>query len=314
MRSILIVDFSVYREGMVKMFQDLGYRTDHCESAYDAMAKLKSFDYDLVVSEVELPGDNAFDLYNYIRANYPFLPTIMTTDKRIDTFFDRIFKEGIGNVLCKPIRREVIVTLADKLITRNNIFGLANYLQGLKETKRVRITKSRQIQGAIGKILEEIERWGLPVVNRMSLSLMLNELAINAVYHSHGFTREKEDRLPVELREGESVDIFFARSDTQYAFSINDYKGMLTTERILASINGVLEQEQIINQAAETGEDVTDFVSETGRGIDLVRKLAGDYYFIIKKDVRTEIILIFDITPLRDDVGRYSSLRIIEDR
>ncbi len=313
MRSILVVDFSEYGEGIARIFQDLGYHADLCESAYDAMAKLKSFDYDLVVSEVELPGDNAFDLYNYIKSNYPYIPTIMTTDKKIDSFFDRIFREGIGNVLCKPLRKDLLTNLAEKLMTKTDIFGLGNYLHGIVETKKVRITKSAQIQKAIGMVIKNIEEWGFTLENRMPLSLVLNEMAINAVYHSHGFTREKEARKPVTLPDDEAVDIFFARSATKYGFSINDYKGKLSTELILASINKVVEQDHLLNSALETGEDVTQLISETGRGIDLVRKLAGEYYFIIKKNVRTEIILIFDINPFTDDMDCFSSLRIIED-
>ncbi|MFA5519179.1 MAG: hypothetical protein WDA74_08000, partial [Spirochaetota bacterium] len=48
-----------------------------------------------------------------------------------------------------------------------------------------------------------------------------------------------------------------------------------------------------LEKAYETGEDITELLSETGRGIDLVRKLSGEYYFIIKKNFRTEIIFIF---------------------
>jgi len=313
MHSILIVDFSVYRESLVKLFLDEGYRVDYSESAYEAMTKLKSHDYDLVVSEVELPGDNAFDLYNYIRSNYPYIPTIMTTEKKIDTFFDRIFKEGIGNVLCKPITRELIMNLAIKLITKENIFGLKNFMPEIAETKKIRITSSMHIQKAIALIIKEIETCGLKIANKMSLSLILSEMTINAVYHSHGLTLEKESRIPVVLNEGEYVDIFFARCGTKYGIAIDDYKGILTKEKILESINRVVEQEHILINAAETDEDVSELISETGRGIDLVRKLAGEYYFIIRKDFRTEIILIFDTNPFTDDTQQYSSLRIIED-
>jgi DNA-binding NtrC family response regulator len=132
MYNVLVVDFSIFKNSIVKMFSSMGYGVELCESAYDAMKKLKAMDFDLVVSEVELPGNNAFDLYTYIRRNYPYIPTIMTTEKRIDTFFDIIFEEGIGNVLCKPIRKDEMLKLAEKLITKKNIFGLNHYLDGIQ--------------------------------------------------------------------------------------------------------------------------------------------------------------------------------------
>jgi len=313
MYNVLIVDFSIVKDSLVKIFREGGYNVELCESAYDAMKKLKSIDFDLVVSEVELPGDNAFDLYNYIAKNYPYIPTIMTTDRNIDTFFDVIFKEGIGNVLCKPFRKEEILNLAEKLITKRNIFGLNNYIPDLIETKKIRITASMQIKKAISLIVNEIESWGFTIDNKITLTLILNEMAINAVYHSHGLTDEKIQRQAVQLGKGEYVDIFFARSRDRYGIAIDDYNGNLSRMKILDSINKVIEQNNLLDRALETQEDVTEFISETGRGIDLVRKLAGEYCFIIQKNVRTEIIIIFDSLFNDDKTCTHSSLKIIED-
>jgi len=309
---ILIVDISVYRESIAKMFIETGYEVHICESAFDAISKLKAYEYDLIVSEVELPGDNAFDLYNYINKHYPYIPTIMTTEKNIDTFFNRIFVEGIGNVLCKPVKRDEFLNLAGKLITKTNIFGLQNYMSTIDEMKKIRITSSAQIQKAINAAIDQILSWGFVIENRMILNLVLNEMAINAVYHSHGFTKEKEMRIPVKLKENSFVDIFFAKNDTAYGFAINDYNGILTKQTILSSINNVIEQSNLMIRAAETGEDINELIADTGRGIDLVRKLCGEYYFIIKNGERTEIMLIFDRLVTHDDEN-YSSLKIIED-
>jgi CheY-like chemotaxis protein/two-component sensor histidine kinase len=313
MYYVLIVDFSILKDSLAKMFRDGGYNVELCESAYDAMKKLKSIDFDLVVSEVELPGDNAFDLYNYIQKAYPYIPTIMTTDRNIDTFFDAIFKEGIGNVLCKPFRKEEILNLAEKLITKKNIFGLHNYLPGIIETKKIRITSSKQIKKAVALIIQEIERWGFTIENKTTMTLILNEMAINAVYHSHGLTDEKKLRIAVQLNDDDFVDIFFGRSEHTYGIAIDDYNGKLSRMKILDSINKVIEQNILLDRAWETQEDVTDLISETGRGIDLVRKLAGEYYFIIQKNVRTEIIIIIDTLYKDDMTATHSSLKIIED-
>ncbi len=313
MYTVLIVDFSIYKEAIANIFEDQGYEVIVCDSAFAAMTKLNSFDIDLVVSEVELPGDNAFDLYNYIREHYPFIPIIMTTDKNIDNFFNRIFEEGIGNVLCKPLRKNELLKFSEKLISKKNIFGIQNYIENITDIKKIRLTSSKQIQKSIHAILSQIEEWGFGSENSMPLSLVLNEMTINAVYHSHGLTKEKEKRIPVILNEGEYVDVFFARSQNKYGISITDYNGKLTKMKILDSINRVIEQDQLIRKAVETGEDISNLISETGRGIDLLRKLSGEYYFIIKQGTKTEILIIFDTGFDEDDSAIYSSLKIIEE-
>jgi CheY-like chemotaxis protein len=313
MYNILIVDFSPYRETIALIFREAGYTVVACESAFDAMARLKSSDFDLIVSEVELPGDNAFDLYNYITTYYPFIPAIMITEKDIDTFFEHIFREGIGNVLRKPLREKELVGLAGKLITRKNIFGLNNYMDTPAEgIQKVRITASDQIRPAIAALMQQLEGWGVQVKNKSVLNLILNELIINSVYHSHGYTKEKEERLPVKLKKGEFVDLFFSHNDQGYGISITDYKGNLTKQKILDSIRRAVEESQMILRAYETGEEISDRVSETGRGIDLVRKLTSEYYFVIRNKVRTEIILLFDREPPAG-YETHSSLKIIED-
>jgi CheY-like chemotaxis protein len=314
MNNVLVVDFSVYKDSIAKTFIESGYNVELCESAYDAMKKLKAMDFDLVISEVELPGDNAFDLYNYISSTYPFIPMIMTTDKDIDTFFDVIFNEGIGNVLCKPFKKEEILNLAGKLISKKYIFGLEHYIDDLLEIKKIRINSSRQIKKAIMMVSEEILAWGFKIDNKTMLNLILNEMVINALYHSHGLTEQKKQRVPVNLGEGEFVDIFFGRSRSKYGIAIDDYKGKLTKMIILDSINNVIKQNNLIDQAFTTNAEVLSQISETGRGIDLVRKLAGEYCFIIKKDVRTEILIIFDTQFDNDTSCNYSSLKIIEDQ
>lgn len=312
MHRVLIVDYSEYKDTIASLFSGSGYRVDLCESAFDTMKKLNAEEYDLVVSEVELPGDNAFDLYHYISANYPYIPVIMTTEKNIDTFFDMIFEQGIGNVLCKPVRKDEILNLAEKLIAKKNVFGIHNYIAGTIETKKIRITGSRQIKSAINAVIDQIQAWGFPVGNRNTMSLILNEIAINAVYHSHGLTHEKKERIPVRLRDGEYVDMFFARSADRYGIAIDDYNGILTKMKVLDSINRVIEQNELLILASESGSDVTDYISETGRGIDLVRKLAGEYYIIIQKNVRTEIIILFDPKAAGGVKPSQSSLKIIE--
>jgi DNA-binding response OmpR family regulator len=310
MYNVLIVDFSLFKHAITKIFKDNGYHVDLCESAFDAMKMLKSTDYDLVVTEVELPGDNAFDLYRYLSLSYPHIPAIMTTEKDIDTFFDLIVQEGIGNVLCKPIKKEEVLNLAEKLITKKNIFGLGNYLENIRETKKIRITNSKQIKNAIRTIIDELKAWGFKIDNEIYLTLILDEMLINAVYHSHGLTDEKIRRVPVQLENEDFVDIFFAKSPDKYAIAIDDYKGKLSKMTILDTINKVIKQNKMLNDKSDA--DKSEFVQETGRGIDFVRRLAGEYYFIIEKEVRTEILIIFDSLFDNDTTGTHSSLKIIE--
>jgi len=309
MNTILLVDHTDYKYELQKYLAQ-NYTVLMADSAYDAITTLNMQDVDLIISQVELPGDNAFDLYNYLQKHYTYIPAIMITEKDMDTFFDKIFIQGIGNVLKIPVNQNEFNNLVTKLITRKNIFGLENYITNIINTNAIRINASIQIPPAVEKILDTIESWGFIIKNKSIVYLILNEMIINAVYHSHGYTREKEMRIPIQLKDGQFVDITLCHNTTTYAIAITDYQGTLTKEKILQSIHKAIEQEQLILKAAQTGEDISDKISETGRGIDLMRKLASEFYFIIQQNKRTEIILLFESDS---NEKKSSSLKIIED-
>jgi hypothetical protein len=128
-----------------------------------------------------------------------------------------------------------------------------------------------------------------------------------------GYTDEKMARKSIELPDGQFVEISFGHNGTYYGISIVDYNGKLTKSKILDSINQVIEQNNLLEQAATTGEDISDRISETGRGIDLARKLASEYYFIIHQNQRTEIVLLFDSHEQNINYDDHNtSLKIIE--
>lgn len=312
MYNVLIVDVSSYKDSVAGLFREFGYNVEISESAFDAMSKLKIYDFDLIVSEVDLPGNNAFELYNYIKSYYPYIPMMMITEKEIDNFFERIFQEGIGNVLCKPLSKEEVANLSCKLITKKNVFGLKNYMEDIQEIKKMRITSSDKIQIYINKIFAQIESWNCKIENKIILKLVLNEVILNALYHSHGYKKQKEERKQIKLKKDEYVDIFLAKNSKGYGISINDYRGKLSKMMILENLNNAIKQSQLILKAFETGEEISDKISESGRGLDLLRKIAKDYYFIIKKNIRTEVILLFiDMENKNRTSG--TSLKIIED-
>jgi hypothetical protein len=71
----------------------------------------------------------------------------------------------------------------------------------------------------------------------------------------------------------------------------------------------VAEQDRMM-QAALQSPGAPINISDSGRGIDLLRKLSGEYYFNIRRKYMTEIVVIFDIHFQKDDPR--SSLNIFE--
>jgi two-component system chemotaxis sensor kinase CheA len=88
-RAVLIADDSITSRILLKgILEAAGYRVDTAFDGVDAITKLRSGDFDLVVSDVEMPRLSGFDLTAKVRADKKFgeLPVILVTalDSRED--------------------------------------------------------------------------------------------------------------------------------------------------------------------------------------------------------------------------------------
>lgn len=78
--KILIVDDDLaFRVGTVALLQDNGFTAEVAESGEEAKQKLDAQHYDLVLSDLVMPGINGIALLQQIRSNQPNLPVIMVT-------------------------------------------------------------------------------------------------------------------------------------------------------------------------------------------------------------------------------------------
>jgi two-component system chemotaxis sensor kinase CheA len=88
-KSILVVDDSITSRTLLKNILDTaGYDIKTAVDGVDALMILKSQEFDMVVSDIEMPRMNGFDLTSTIRSNNKFsqLPVVMVTglDSRED--------------------------------------------------------------------------------------------------------------------------------------------------------------------------------------------------------------------------------------
>ena len=92
-----------------------GYRVTTAETAREARAKLESLDFDLLILDVMMPGENGFDLARGIRAGSA-VPILMLTAR--DEKESRILglEMGADDYLAKPFEpRELALRVASIL-------------------------------------------------------------------------------------------------------------------------------------------------------------------------------------------------------
>jgi PAS domain S-box-containing protein len=116
-KIILVVEDQLpVREVTMRRLRQLGYDVVEAEDARAAIDVLQSgAEVDLVFSDVVMPGEmTGFDLREWMRANRPDLPVILTSGFAEDVVRARESVEGSNQILRKPYAREDLIQAIER--------------------------------------------------------------------------------------------------------------------------------------------------------------------------------------------------------
>jgi CheY-like chemotaxis protein len=102
MRRLLVVDDErVVRELMVEVLERAGYSVVACDRP-DAALELAVDSFDLLVTDLVMPGLSGLELLERVRALRPGLPVIVATGARTDHDLTTAVELGATAALTKP--------------------------------------------------------------------------------------------------------------------------------------------------------------------------------------------------------------------
>lgn len=119
MTKILAVDDSVSIRQMVShTLKDAGYQVETANDGQDALSKVMSTKFDVVISDVNMPNMGGFELVKALRAKpqYKFTPILMLTT---ETSTDKKMQgksAGATGWLVKPFNPETLLKTLKRVI------------------------------------------------------------------------------------------------------------------------------------------------------------------------------------------------------
>ena len=88
---------------------------DTCGSAEDAMLIFEQNKYDLLFLDLNLPGASGLDILPDVRKLFPEMPVVIITGLIAHEDYDRVLFEGAAYCMLKPIRKQEIFDVVNKL-------------------------------------------------------------------------------------------------------------------------------------------------------------------------------------------------------
>ena len=119
MAFVLIVDDSNTMRQMVNFtLTDAGHQVVEASDASEAMQQLQLNKFDLVISDVNMPGMNGIDLVKEIRImpEYKFTPVLVLTTESEQEIKQRGRAAGATGWIVKPFNPEVLLSVLGKVL------------------------------------------------------------------------------------------------------------------------------------------------------------------------------------------------------
>ena len=108
MASLLIVDDDeTILEVLFELFSD-GHLCHTAPTAEEALKQLRAHDYDVVITDVSMPGMSGEDLLGFIKVYRPKTPVLFISGSAGREHAERLLTRGASDYLLKPFSLEEI--------------------------------------------------------------------------------------------------------------------------------------------------------------------------------------------------------------
>jgi DNA-binding NtrC family response regulator len=153
-RILIIEDDGTFRSFLKTILRGEGYEVREAESGEKAAELLRRENFDLVVSDLKMPGISGLDLYRQLQSENPAPPFILLT--AFGTIEEAVsaMKEGVADFLTKPLKDpETLRALVRKTLEESR---RERTYQSLKETEAMGLPPEELIFS--GAAMSDIKR------------------------------------------------------------------------------------------------------------------------------------------------------------
>jgi putative nucleotidyltransferase with HDIG domain len=121
-RILIVDDEESVRAVAAALLEQSGYATTTIESAEEAIARLSQDpDYDLVLSDVMMPGTDGLTLLDQICADHPGMPVVMLSAVNDFHVVTNAFRRGAIDYLLKPFERAELESIVMRAIEHGRL-------------------------------------------------------------------------------------------------------------------------------------------------------------------------------------------------
>lgn len=155
--SILIIDDEEPIRRLLATYLADRYRCVSADSADEATSLLSRGDFNLVLTDINMPGTSGTELCQYINRAYPDTVVIMVSGMTDISYAIDAMRQGAFDYLTKPFDLAQVQLSVDRALRYQVLVASKRYYeQSLEETVRVRTAELRSLNEDLNRMLEAL--------------------------------------------------------------------------------------------------------------------------------------------------------------
>ena len=175
--SVLIVDDdSVCREVLSKTLDSVGYACEVAESGLSALEKLRTRPFDLMISDIKMPGMDGLELFAEVRKSDADMAVVMMT--AFATFNSAVdaLKLGASDYVTKPFNLEHVRISVERALERRRLIVENRRYQAELEQHRDELQDQvRERTAGLEQALEDLKEANRDTVNVLAKAAETND-------------------------------------------------------------------------------------------------------------------------------------------
>ncbi|MBI5823270.1 MAG: response regulator transcription factor [Chloroflexi bacterium] len=115
---LIIDDEAPLRKTLARILQQAGFEATTAENAEQGLAFLKTTNFDLIFTDLRMPGIQGLEALKLIHKNYPQIPVILFTAQPDVNSAVEALRYGASDYLLKPLKPESIIERVKSILSQ----------------------------------------------------------------------------------------------------------------------------------------------------------------------------------------------------
>ena len=270
---ILVVDDDLDIHALLlSILKDTGSRMDCVSSGEAALARLQSERYDLVLSDVQMPGISGLELLHHIHKQCPATPVVVMTAQNTPENLIRSIREKAYAYFSKPFSPEAVVEMVNAALERPAGRDDIEVLSARPGWIALRLRCKMETADRLLRFFREIQL-DIAEKEQNDIAFAFRELLINAIEHGGRLDPEK------------TVDVACIRLSGAIVYQVRDPGEGFSFDQLAHAAVGSQPGDPLSHVAVREAAGLRP----GGFGILLMRKIADE---LVYNEKGNEVLLV----------------------